>query len=306
MKIVVVIVTYNPKKWLYKCLSSLQRSTVALQTIVVDNKSTDGSPIIIRKDFPEVILIESQENYGFGRGNNIGIQKAFIDDADYVFLLNQDAWVEPKSIANLITAHQKEPQYGVVSPIHLNGMGDALDYQFSKYIAPDRCPNLYSDIYLNSVKKNIYSAQFVNAAGWLISRKCLEIVGGFNPSFFHYGEDDNYIHRVKLHQLMVGVCPQSIIYHDREHTSKNNFFTDEKIVYRRSIILKISNPGESHTFAEEYKKCIILFLKSLALLRTGKIREALWKINVLNSLGRKQIIKNKLESYKSQPSFLNQ
>lgn len=305
MKITVVIVTYNPKKWLHKCLNSLKQSTVDLEIIVVDNKSTDGSPIIIKNDFPEVILMECFENQGFGKGNNIGIKKAFNDGADYVFLLNQDAWIDSDTITNLIAAHQREPQYAIVSPIHLNGNGDALDYKFSKYISPDRCQNLYSDIFLNVIKEKIYKVEFINAAGWLISRKCLEIVGGFNPSFFHYGEDDNYIHRIKFHHFKLGVFPHSIIYHDREGLSKNSFFEDEKKVYSRNVILKTSNPEINYLFKSEYKKCCILLSKSLISLRVKKIKEALWKIKVLNHLDKKQILKNKLESYKIQPSFLN-
>ncbi|MBZ4041951.1 glycosyltransferase family 2 protein [Flavobacterium hibisci] len=305
MKIVVVIVTYNPKKWLEKCLNSIMQSTIFLETIIIDNKSTDGSPLIIKNKFPEVTLIESNENLGFGRGNNIGIAKAFSDGADYVFLLNQDAWIQPDTITDLMIAHQKEPQFGIVSPMHLNGNGNALDYKFSKYINPERCYNLYSDIFLNIIKKKIYPVNFINAAAWLISRECLEIVGGFNPSFFHYGEDDNYVQRIKFHGFKIGVCPNSIIYHDRETTSENRYFTDDKIVYSRSVILNMSNPINQFFFGKEYKKCYASLCKSLVLFKKKEIIQFFKRIKMLNHLNKKQIIKNREESCKMQPSFLN-
>ncbi len=305
LKINVVIVTYNGMEWIENCLKSLSNTTIPVSVIVVDNSSTDGTIEFIKTNFQDVILLQQNENLGFGKANNIGIKKAYYSGADYVFLLNQDAWVTPDAIENLIKAHQKEPEYGITSPMHLNGKGDALDYNFSNYINPIKCKKIYSDIFLNTIQEKIYKTEFVNAAAWLISRKCIGIVGGFNPSFFHYGEDDNYVHRVQFHQFKVGVCPHSIIYHDREINFENKYFKDEKKAYTRSVVLKISNPTNEYTFEKEYRKWYSFFCKSLILFRSKKIKEALWKIKILNHLDKKQIIKNKLETYKTQPSFLN-
>ncbi|PBI84133.1 N-acetylglucosaminyl-diphospho-decaprenol L-rhamnosyltransferase [Flavobacterium sp. ACN2] len=306
MKIVVVIVTHNPKKWLHKCLSSLKNSTIDLSIIVVDNKSTDGSPAIIKNDFPEVKLIEEKENKGFGNGNNIGIKKAFNEGADYFFLLNQDAWIEPNTIANLIIAHQKEPQFGIVSPMHLNGKGDALDYKFSLYINPSSCKNIYSDIYLKKIKNSIYEVDFVNAAAWLISRNCIEKVGGFNPSFFHYGEDDNYIQRIKFHSFKLGVLPTCNIFHDRETIlHKNIYFEDEIVSYKRLSVLKFSNPYNNCSFQNEYKKNYMGLAKAIVFLKIGDMKKNILKIKILNQLDKENILKNNNESKKIASSFLN-
>lgn len=306
MKTVVVIVTYNPKQWLDKCLSSLKNSTIDLKVIVVDNKSTDGSPGLIKNNFPEVNLIEEDENIGFGRANNIGIKKALDDGAQYVFLLNQDAWIEPNTIENLIVAQQKEPEYGIVSPMHLNGKGDALDYKFSLYIKPSNCKNLYSDIYLKKIKTTIYDVGFVNAAAWLISRDCIEKVGGFNPSFFHYGEDDNYIQRIKYHSFKLGVLPNCNIFHDRESTSqKNIYFKDEMVLYKRLLVLKFSNPYNNYSFQSEYKRNFIALIKSIAFLKAGDLKKNILKIRILNQLDKDYILKKNTESKKIATSFLN-
>jgi GT2 family glycosyltransferase len=304
MKVSVVIVTFNGVQWIEKVIKSVFSNTINVEIIIIDNNSADETVSVI-KQYKEINLIESKTNLGFGKANNIGIKKAYESGADYVFLLNQDAWGSSDTIENLVQAHQREPEYGILSPMHLNGMGTGLDYNFSNYIIPSKCKNLYSDIFLNSIQKKIYETEFVNAAAWLISRKCIEIVGGFNPSFFHYGEDDNYVHRVKFHQFKVGIYPTSIIYHDRLNNAKNNYFKDEKRVYSRSMILKISNPRNEYLFEKEYRKGCILLFKALIFFRFKKIKEALWKIKILNHLDKKQIIKNKLESYKMQPSFLN-
>jgi len=305
MNIFVIIVTYNPKQWIDKCLGSLKESLCFVRTIVVDNNSTDGSKDYIRKNFPEVILLENTLNLGFGKANNIGIKKAYESGADYVFLLNQDAWVNHDTIKDLVQAHQKEPDFGIVSPMHLNGKGTAFDYNFSNYINPAKCKNLYSDIFLNTIKKKIYKIEFVNAAAWLISKKCIEVVGGFNPSFFHYGEDNNYLQRVEFHQFKIGVCPNSIVYHDRETNSENSYFINQEKFYIRNVVLKVSNPTNKYSFEKEYKKSYIFLCKALFSFRLKKIKEVLCKIKALNHLDRKQIINNRIESCKPQSSFLN-
>ena len=231
-KVCIVIVTYNPKKWIDQCFCSLRKSTIPLKTIVIDNGSTDGSQLIIQEKYPEVEFIDAQQNLGFGKANNIGIKKAYDVGADFVFLLNQDAWIESNTIEKLIEVANQNPDYGIISPMHLNGNGSTLDYNFSYYIATGLSKTLFSDMYLNTYENKIYSQKFVNAAAWLMTRKCIENVGGFSPSFFHYSEDDNYCQRVLYHGFKIGVVPMVKIYHDRDSSKKGAYFTDFQLNFR--------------------------------------------------------------------------
>jgi len=92
MKVSVIIVSYNFEQWIDRCLGSLRRSTSPISVIVVDNGSKDKTTQIIEKNYPEVHLIKTGANLGFGKANNIGIRYAMEQGADYFFLLNQDAW----------------------------------------------------------------------------------------------------------------------------------------------------------------------------------------------------------------------
>lgn len=213
MLIYSIVVTYNASKWLDKCFGSLVNSTVSTRILVIDNKSTDGTPDQIRSKFPSVEIIETGQNLGFGKANNIGLRRALDENADYVFLLNQDAWVEADTIEKLVSA--QKPDYAILSPVHLNGQGDALDFGFATYLVNSLTPNLISDIYLNRVRP-LYEIKYANAAAWLLNMKCVEIVGGFDPSFFMYGEDDNYMLRVKYYGFKIGICLSAKIYHDRQ------------------------------------------------------------------------------------------
>ena len=104
VNIYTIIVTYNGMRWVDACFGSLRGSTVPLHTVVVDNGSTDGTPQRIAERFPEVHLIRSDENLGFGRGNNAGIRYALGQGATHFFLLNQDAWIYPDTVERLLGA----------------------------------------------------------------------------------------------------------------------------------------------------------------------------------------------------------
>lgn len=213
-----IVVTYNGQEWIEKCLNSLTKSSVTSNIIVIDNGSIDQTVETIKTKFSNCQLIETKENLGFGKANNIGLSIALKNNADFVFLLNQDAWVERKTIEDLIVAQKKNPQFEILSPIHLNGDNTQLDYLFSIFIEPRKCPGLYSDMYFNKTSDKIYETEFVNAAAWLMTKGCLNIVGGFSPIFYHYGEDNNYCLRARYHNLKIGVYPLTKIYHDKDYT----------------------------------------------------------------------------------------
>lgn len=215
MNVFVIIVTYNGLKWYDRCLSSLRQSTLPVTSIVVDNASTDGSCEYIRQHFPEVTLLPQNKNLGFGQANNLGMKQALEQGADYVFLLNQDAWIDPSTVEELIKVSKDYPEYGILSPIHTTADKKHIEPLLLQRIVDHKTtdPQLVNDMYFG-VLKEVYDTKYVNAAAWLLPRKTIEIVGGFDPIFFHYGEDDNYINRVLYHGLKIGICPKERIVHD--------------------------------------------------------------------------------------------
>lgn len=227
----VVIVAYNGLKWIDRCLGSVVSYPSELVTaFVVDNGSTDGTVEYIRKAFPSVHLIEAEENLGFGRANNIGFRYALEHGYDYVYLLNQDAWVYPDTLGSLVQTMDRNPAYGVISPLQITASGDKLDPRFAK-----KYPHKFSD-----TPSGIVEVPFVMAAHWMISRTCLETVGAFSPAFKHYGEDDNYLHRTMWHGFKVGVLHSAKAVHDRELRSETKAFRMRlKCV---ASVVKVSNP----------------------------------------------------------------
>jgi N-acetylglucosaminyl-diphospho-decaprenol L-rhamnosyltransferase len=208
-----IIVTYNGLAWIDRCLSSLQNSTYPLEIIIIDNLSSDGTTGFIKEKYPAIKLIEAHANLGFGKANNIGLRIALKENADYVFLLNQDAWVENNTIEKLIDVAASNKEYGIISPMHYDGTSNKFDYKFVEYIQDRECPALLEDLWFGRLKP-IYETSFVNAAAWLIPVKCLRIVGGFDPLFPHYGEDVDYVQRVQYNKFRAGIVPVTKINHD--------------------------------------------------------------------------------------------
>ncbi|ULC60562.1 glycosyltransferase family 2 protein [Flaviramulus sp. BrNp1-15] len=187
--------------------------------IVIDNASQDKTVSFIKHNYPDVILLEQKINLGFGQANNLGISYALKNGADYVFLLNQDAYLQSNTIDELIKTHKQNVNYGILSPIQLNGLGNKLDRNFSNYLKYDNNNYFHFDAISNSLSE-VYEVPFVNAAGWLLPKSTLTKIGGFDPIFFHYGEDDNYCQRLRYHGLKIGVVPHVFLKHDREYANK--------------------------------------------------------------------------------------
>lgn len=219
MNVFVIIVTYKGQQWYNRCFTSLRESKLPVQIVVIDNASNDGTVEYIREHFPEIHLIESKENLGFGRANNIGMRYALDNGCDYVFLLNQDAWIEPSSISDLVKLHQKYPEYGVISPMHITANKKALYIEIEDG-STNHTNSLLSDCYFNSLQ-DIYAFKYINAAAWLMTRKTLETIGGFDPIFFLYGEDDNYLQRMEYHGVKLGLAPTIQIIHDHQNNEKS-------------------------------------------------------------------------------------
>ncbi|MCJ7658160.1 MAG: hypothetical protein MUO67_03310, partial [Anaerolineales bacterium] len=167
-------------------------------------------------------------------------QYALDHGADFVFLINQDATIENDTINKLILIAGKYPDYGILSPIHLNAEGTEIDKNVIDYIALGT-PSFISDAYFNKLD-DCYSIPFINAAAWLISKECIQLVGGFDSLFFMYGEDDDYCFRTLSHGLKIGLVPSSVIFHKRIFNLPDNdkWTAIKQIAYRRASMIVVS------------------------------------------------------------------
>lgn len=242
-KIFIVIVTWNGMKWMKECLESIRKSTIHASTVIIDNGSTDSTCEFIKKNYPEIKLLETGKNLGFGQANNVGIRYAFDNGADYVYLLNQDAYVYPDMFEKLLAVSENpaHADLGILSPLHVHGYRTRLDSQFKEYLKSIGTDFL-EDCTMGEPQE-VYHVDCVPAAGWFIPKATLERIGGFDPIFFHYGEDHHYAQRVKYHGLKVGVVPAAKMVHDRDGFG-NETMAKKGVVMRNletEVYLNINN-----------------------------------------------------------------
>ncbi len=244
-EVCVIIVSYNFEKWMDICLSSVLKSTIPCKIVVVDNLSKDDTCKLIEENYSEITLIRNHENAGFGKANNIGIKYAINNNYSYAFLLNQDAWVEPDAIEKLVKVAKTNPKMGIISPVHLNGKGDAPDTGFVVYTG------LKSLEEISLIKDKIKPVKFVNAAMWLVPVNVLIETGGFDPLFRHYGEDVNLAQRIRKKGYEIGIVPDAIGYHGREtrEINREQFFYSEYVYFLTEAANPFYNSAQAFAYS---------------------------------------------------------
>lgn len=262
--LLVVIVTYNAMPWIEKCINSALASSIDVELFIVDNGSTDGTIEHIRSNYPDLQFIVSPTNLGFGRANNLGLQYAVDKGHKYVYLLNQDAWVMPETFKLLIESAESHSEYGILSPLQVQANMQKLDVNFSTgVLSHASCPSLLSDLLLGR-PTDVYGVQDVMAAHWLITRNCMLNIGGFSPSFPHYGEDCNYTERVRFHGLKIGVVPMAIGVHDRENRKDS---WRKKIYIDYICVIRSFSSPLSCLYGLRYR-CIWVLIKDIVKFRS--------------------------------------
>lgn len=235
MLIYTIIVTYNGRHWVDFCLGSLRRSSVQTTPIIVDNGSTDNALTYIQKQYPEAILFPQEKNLGFGQANNVGLRYALAHNADYVLLLNQDAAIAPDAIELMLA---QSDGLSLLSPIHMNGKGDKIDHNFYKNTL-FRSPIAIDDLIAKGHFAPYYEIGEVCAACWLLPISVIRCIGGFNPLFAQYGEDNNYYQRLCYHHIKTLLVPTAHAYHDRK--IQGNIKAYKKRILYRQLLLNATN-----------------------------------------------------------------
>jgi len=207
MDLSIIIVSWNAREYLLKCLESviLETANHLTEIVVVDNASTDGSTEMVKECFPDVKLICNDANYGFAKANNIGIKQS---NGRYLCLINSDVIVHRGCIDLMIAYMDQHSEIGMLGPKILTPGGSiqrscmgfpsfwnsfcralALDAIFpSSRIFGGQLMTFWSH-------DTIRSVDVINGCFWMIRRKALERIGLLDEIFFIYGEDIDWCKR---------------------------------------------------------------------------------------------------------------
>lgn len=207
-----IIVAYNAQAYLERCLSAVfEMSGISCEVILVDNASSDGSAELVAQKFPQVRLIQNENNLGFGGGNNLGAQSA---TGNYLVFLNPDTIVKPGWLVFLIEALEDDSRAGLATskilllndPERINTCGNSIHLTGLTLCRGLRRP------------KNTFnqreSVAAVSGAAFAIRRELFERLGGFDEDFFLYMEDTDLSWRARLAGWDCLYVPESIVLHD--------------------------------------------------------------------------------------------
>lgn len=207
----IVIVTWNGKQYALECLESIRtmNSRHRVEVIVVDNASTDGTPEAISARYPEVKLFRNEQNLGFARANNLGMEAS---QGDYVALVNSDVVVPPRCVDTMIDYLEANPDIGMLGPRMLSPEGG---YGQSVNRVPTVWNFLCAALALHQIAPNsrrfggygmlgygydkTEDVEVLTGWFWMVPRRALEQVGGLDERFFMYGEDLDWSYRFHKH-----------------------------------------------------------------------------------------------------------
>ncbi len=221
----VIIVSWNVQEYLRHCLYSLEADHQCsnYEIIVVDNNSTDDSVVMLRKEFPEVKLIQNKTNTGFAKANNQGIN---LSKGEFILLLNPDTQVAKGSISKLLLFLRNNEDVGIVGPKLLNPDGTL---QASGLNFPALTNNLFGYF---RVRKAATGAYFLNTdksivvdalvgACLLVKREVIEQVGGFDEDYFMYVEEADWCYRIRQAGWSICYVPSAEVIHYGGQSSKH-------------------------------------------------------------------------------------
>ena len=261
MDVSIIIINYNTKTLLKQCLRSVFEQTKGLEfeAIVVDNASVDGSQEMLKNEFPCVNLIENGENSGFGRANNLGVEKA---SGKYLFLLNSDTILQNNAVKILFDFLENNPKAGICCG-NLFNENEQPSHSYFMYLSPFfRELDLF---FAGILQKMIFGKNATfnytekprkigdpTAADLMIRADLFRKVGGFDSDFFIYGEDRHLNFKVKKMKYEMYNVPQAKIIHLDGKSANTNI--------NRLIMIR---KGTNLYYKKTLNKCMISACRAL-------------------------------------------
>lgn len=233
LKVAIIIVTWNGKEDCLTCLSSLRNLVPPRPSIIlVDNGSTDDTVEVITERFPEVTIITSPSNLGFAGGNNLGIERALTEGADYVCLLNNDTAVDPHFLEELLRFAAADPRAGILGSRIL--YYDRPDMIWSYGIAVNRISGRIYTTYNNrkdsEISGVITQVDAVSGAAMLLKREMLQEVGLLDEDYYLYFEDVDLCLRARRMGYKIVTVSSSRVRHKVSGSMGGGVFTDDGLL----------------------------------------------------------------------------
>lgn len=260
-RVSIIIVSYNVRYYLEQCLRSVARASAGLdvETIVVDNDSSDGSVEYLEPLFPTIKFIRAGGNLGFSKANNIGFGQS---SGNYVLFLNPDTVISENVLADCIRFMDNHKEAGAAGVRMLNRDGSFAReskrgvptpfVSFCKMSGLCRLfpkSRIFGRYYLGHLDPDEANRiEIISGAFMFVRREALEAVGGFDEDFFMYGEDIDLSYRILKQGYENWYIPVTILHYKGESTNKTTY-RYAKVFYNAMLIF----------FNKHFRKYSILF-----------------------------------------------
>jgi N-acetylglucosaminyl-diphospho-decaprenol L-rhamnosyltransferase len=213
----IVIVAYHSGEFLRRCLTAV--ADCAPEIVVVDNGSPAGETEALCAAFANVRLIPLGRNEGFGRAANAGVRAC---GGRWILLLNPDAWPEDGAADRLLRFAEEDPRLGAAGPLLFGADGrpqrsairpPLSAFSLAAWAAFPRVVSGLYGIWRGQGRVVPRAGEFLQASALLVRRAAFADVGGFDESFFMYGEDADLCARLREAGWGVAVCPEARFVH---------------------------------------------------------------------------------------------
>ncbi len=224
----IIIVSWNVRDLLRKCLASLVPGAAAAEIIVIDSASNDGTAAMVSAEFPQISLIASRDNLGYSRGNNLGLRQA---RGRYLLLLNPDTEMAGDALGTMCAYLDEHPSVGVVAPQLLNPDGSvqpsrrrfprlATTFFESTWLQAWSPPGVLEHYYAHDLAADrAVEIDWAVGAALMVRRAVVEQVGGLDESFFMYSEELDWCRRIRSAGWQVVYLPSARIVHHEGRSS---------------------------------------------------------------------------------------
>ncbi|MCK5451650.1 MAG: glycosyltransferase family 2 protein [Candidatus Omnitrophica bacterium] len=226
MDISIVIVNWNAEQYLERCLKSIADAVgdLVYEVIVLDNDSSDNSLKILKKFVPDVKIIESKENLGFGRGVNYASDRA---SGEFLVIMNPDIKIMKEAFKEIHSFFKSHPEAGIVGPKIINPDGSlqalgggesplslwaAFNHYFFLAKKMGHIP-FFRGIYVSGETQIPLEVGWVTGACFMIRNSLFKEIGMFDEDFFMYSEDVDLCYRVKKKGWKIFYIPDAEVVH---------------------------------------------------------------------------------------------
>lgn len=224
-----------------RCLTSLRADTYSKShVLLVTNGSPEGDGPSLAAEFPEVELLSLDRNYGFAGGCNRGIEKALSDQADFIWLLNNDAVAKPESIEHLVKAAQVNPDGAAFGAIVLEGNSSTAEEAGLGEINFNKAKTYLRKIGSNSestLTQGGYSCAWLSGSNLLLRSSALRQVGLFDERYYLYFEDVELCKRLTDAGFKCLLIPGSTIEHEGNASTQGGLSLWRSYYYSRNRLL---------------------------------------------------------------------